>query len=380
MIGERDASDRSYNVCFRPNKTELCDLYKEVEDARDFLWCIDMIYTSTLPAMNINSSSLAPHAADRAMEHQDRRKWATTKTEPPQKSERQQQSSSSRPQHGQRTAGGSYPQQGATRGRASADADDPNKIDNEIIDSIFRMNSGGDDDRWEIGDITSGYETYTSFEGGVTLGGAAVSVKFTINANTGYPIVQTVFGPCLIEGKDATFWECMDWPMRAVNAKGYTQTFHMMVNEQEWTSIEERSFYGSGEQVSSSSDTTNIISRLQQLERVICDRRRRDTDDSPMSVRIWMSLYDWMCMRGNEWHVAARPIIDSLSKAISDLVNVCKGMVIVCMNRDAAFHGGKGDLGTIANKVSEICKAASALVTENDRLWRITHALSGKSY
>ena len=130
-----------------------------------------------------------------------------TKTEPPQKSERQQQSSSSRPQHGQQTAGGSYPQQGATSGRASAD--DPNKIDNEIIDSIFRMNSGGDDDRSEIGDITSGYETYTSFEGGVTLGGAAVSVKFTINANTGYPIVQTVFGPCLIEGKDATFWECM---------------------------------------------------------------------------------------------------------------------------------------------------------------------------
>ena len=71
------------------------------------------------------------------------------------------------------------------------------------------MNSGGDDDRWEIGDITAGYETYTSFEGGVTLGGATVSVKFNINANTGYPIVQTVFGPCLIKGKGATFWECM---------------------------------------------------------------------------------------------------------------------------------------------------------------------------
>ena len=55
-------------------------------------------------------------------------------------------------------------------------------------------------------------------------------------------------------------------------------------------------------------------------------------------------------------------------------------MVIVCVNRDAAFHGGKGDLGTIANKVSEICKAAGALVTENDRLWRMAHALSGKSY
>ena len=195
--------------------------------------------------------SLAPHAADRAAENQDRRKWAewlkvieneaekghvtaltafdrneyftyvqkdrvldkypedftdgeeptwwvmgSSKTEPPQNSERRQQSSSSRPQHRQQTAGGSHPQQGATSGRASAD--DPNKIDNEIIDSIFRMNSGGDDDRWEIGDITSGYETYTSLEGGVTLGGATVIVKFTINANTGYPMVQTVFG----EGRD----------------------------------------------------------------------------------------------------------------------------------------------------------------------------------
>ena len=64
----------------------------------------------------------------------------------------------------------------------------------------------------------------------------------------------------------------------------------------------------------------------------------------------------------------------SLSKAISDLVNVCKGMVIVRVNRDAAFHGGKGDLGTIANKVSEICKAAGALVTENDRMWRGSRA------
>ena len=85
-------------------------------------------------------------------------------------------------------------------------------------------------------------------------------------------------------------------------------------------------------------------------------------------------------MRGSEWHVTARPIIDSLSKAISDLVNVCKGMAIVCVNRDAAFHGGRGDLGTIANKVSEICKAAGALVTENDRMWRMAHALAGKNY
>ena len=252
LIGERNASDQSYNVCFRPDKSELNDLRKEVKEARNLLWCIDMIYASTLPAMNINSISLAPHAADRAAENQDRRKWAEwlkvieseaeksqndyctyvekdrvlemypedfadgeeptwwvmglSKTEPPQKTGRQR-SSSSRPGHGQQTAGGSYPQQGASSGWTSAD--DPNKIDNEIIDSIFRMNSGGDDDRWEIGDVTAGYETYTSFEGGVTLGGAAVSVKFSINANTGFPIVQTVFGPCLIKGKNAAFWECM---------------------------------------------------------------------------------------------------------------------------------------------------------------------------
>ena len=247
--------DQSYSVCFRPNKSELNDLCKEVKEARDFLWCIEMIYTSTLPAMNI---SLAPHAADRAAENQDRRKWAkwltdieseaekghvadfdrndyctydekdrglekypedfadgeeptwwvmgSSKTEPPQKTE-QQRRSSFRSGHGQQTAGGSYPQQGASSGWTSAD--DPNKIDNEIIDSIFRMNSGGDDDRWEIGDVTAAYETYTSFEGGGALGGATVSVKFNINANTGYPIVQTVFGPCLIKGKNAAFWECM---------------------------------------------------------------------------------------------------------------------------------------------------------------------------
>ena len=39
----------------------------------------------------------------------------------------------------------------------------------------------------------------------------------------------------------------------------------------------------------------------------------------------------------------------------------------MCVNRDAAFHGGKG-------------KAAGALVTENDRLWRMAHALAGKNY
>ena len=103
-------------------------------------------------------------------------------------------------------------------------------------------------------------------------------------------------------------------------------------------------------------------------------------DDSPMSVHIWMSLYDWVCMRGCGWQVTANPIIDSLQKAISDLVNTCKGLVVVCVNRDVAFHGGRGDLRTIANKVSEICKAAGALVTENDRLWRVVHTLTGKNY
>ena len=81
-------------------------------------------------------------------------------------------------------------------------------------------------------------------------------------------------------------------------------------------------------------------------------------------------------MRGCGWQVTANPIIDSLQKAISDLVSACKGLVVVCVNRDVAFHGGRGDLGTIANKVSEICKAAGALVTENDRLWRVVHARS----
>ena len=37
----------------------------------------------------------------------------------------------------------------------------------------------------------------------------------------------------------------LDWPLRAVNSKGSTKTFQMMVNEQGWTNIEERSYYGS---------------------------------------------------------------------------------------------------------------------------------------
>ena len=152
----------------------------------------------------------------------------------------------------------------------------------------------------------------------------------------------------------------LDWPLRAV------KTFQMMVNEQGWTNNEERSYY----------DTLSIISRLQKLDKLIIERQRRDMDDSPVSVHVWMSLYDWVCMRGCGWQVIANPIIDSLQKAISDLVNTCKGLVVVCVNRDVAFHGGRGDLGTIANKVSKICKAAGAL----DRLWRVVHALTGKNY
>ena len=69
------------------------------------------------------------------------------------------------------------------------------------------MPSGGDDDRWTIINPTAGLDTYTSFEGGITLSGATVSVKFSIDANTGFPIMQTVFGPCLADGKNATYWE-----------------------------------------------------------------------------------------------------------------------------------------------------------------------------
>ena len=445
LVGERHATDQSYTVYFRQDKSELRDLYREIEVARNFLWCIDMIYEATLPAMNINSISLAPHAADRAAENQYRRKWVSwlqeierkaekdnmidfdqntyctiheadrelerypedfaigeeptwwvmgsSKTEPPQKTERQQKSASSSGQRKQ-TSGGPVPQQGASSGGSYAS--DAVKIDNKIIDSIFRMNSGGDDDRWTIISPTAGLDTYTSFEGSIPLSGATVNVKFNIDANTGYPIIQTVFGPCLADGKNATYWECMlrcltssllhfeektsaekiilsyvgrgnaawlqlyafmcaqtgclitgrlpgakainaliqaeknpdnapgrliriikeqkrgpiggatiqkksflvlDWPLRAVNAKGSTKTFQMMVNEQGWTNIKERSYYGSSEQVSSSADTMSIISRLQKLEKLIVERRRRDMDDSPVSVHIWMSLYDWVCKR-----------------------------------------------------------------------------------
>ena len=49
------------------------------------------------------------------------------------------------------------------------------------------------------------------------------------------------------------------------------------------------------------------------------------------SLHIWMSLYDWVCMRGCGWQVTANPIIDSLQKTISDLVNTCRGLVVVCV-------------------------------------------------
>ena len=60
LLGERNAKDQSYTAYFRPDKKELNELYREIKIARNFLWCIDMIYESKLPAMNINSISLAP--------------------------------------------------------------------------------------------------------------------------------------------------------------------------------------------------------------------------------------------------------------------------------------------------------------------------------
>ena len=88
LLGEKDSKDQSYTAYFRPDKRELNDLYREIEYARDFLWCIDMIYESKLPAMNINSISLAPHAADRAAENQDRRKWVSWMKEIEKKAEK----------------------------------------------------------------------------------------------------------------------------------------------------------------------------------------------------------------------------------------------------------------------------------------------------
>ena len=116
----------------------------------------------------------------------------SSKTEPPRKTERQQKSTSSSGQRKQ-TSGGSNPQQGASGGGSSASA----------------ANSGGDDDRWEIINATAGHHAYTSFEGGIALGGTSVNVKFNIDANTGYPILQTMFVPCLADGKNATYWECI---------------------------------------------------------------------------------------------------------------------------------------------------------------------------
>ena len=78
----------------------------------------------------------------------------SSKTEPPRKTERQQKSAPSSGQRSQ-TAGGSVPQPGAPS--VGSQASDAVKIDNEIIDSIFRMNSGGDDDRWMIINPTAGH-------------------------------------------------------------------------------------------------------------------------------------------------------------------------------------------------------------------------------
>ena len=88
LLGEKDSKDQSYTAYFRPDKRELNELYREIEYARDFLWCIDMIYESKLPAMNITSISLAPHAADRAAENQDRRKWVSWMKEIEKKAEK----------------------------------------------------------------------------------------------------------------------------------------------------------------------------------------------------------------------------------------------------------------------------------------------------
>ena len=124
------------------------------------------------------------------------RVMGSSKTEPPRKTERQQKSASSSGQRRRsQTAGGSVPQPGAPSG--GSQASDAVKIDNEIIDSIFRMNSGGDDDRWVIINPTAGHDTYTSFEGGITLGGATVNVKFNIDNNTGTQSYKLYLGRVL---------------------------------------------------------------------------------------------------------------------------------------------------------------------------------------
>ena len=216
LVGEKNVSDQSYRVCFRPDKSERAaenqdrrkwvNWLKEIEREAEKGHVSDFVQNDYC-AYNEKERELERYPDDFA-DGEEPTWWVmgSSKTEPPQKTERQRKSSSHSGQ-GQQTSGGSNPQQGASSGWSSAN--DPNKIDNEIIDSIFRMNSGGDDDRWEIISAAAGHETYTSFEGGVTLSGATVNVKFNIDANTGYPIIQTVFGPCLAEGKTATYWECV---------------------------------------------------------------------------------------------------------------------------------------------------------------------------
>ena len=94
-------------------------------------------------------------------------------------------------------------------------------------------------------------------------------------------------------------------------------------------------------------------------------------DDSPVSVHIWMSLYDWVCVRGRGWRVTAN---HHRLLAKGDIGTRQRVQGHGCGVRESRW--GLGD----DNKVSEICKAAGALVTENDRLWRVAHALTGKNY
>ena len=56
-----------------------------------------------------------------------------------------------------------------------------------------------------------------------------------INQQKNRSINGTVIRDMMIQKKS---FLVLDWPMRAVNAKGHTKTFQMMVNEQGWTNIE----------------------------------------------------------------------------------------------------------------------------------------------
>ena len=87
------------------------------------------------------------------------------------------------------TTGGSVPQQKASSwGSCASDAV---KIDNKIIDSIFRMNSGGDDDRWTIMNPTAGH---------IHL----IRRGYYSERRDCQCEVQHI-----AEGKGATYWECV---------------------------------------------------------------------------------------------------------------------------------------------------------------------------